>query len=134
MINEVGMQPLTVIVIYVVLVIPPLIIAVAAAVIEDPRFRNRIIAGLLAVFVAGGAATFGYHAFRGFHFEGRLRANDGTRLAARAFMTRNDCESGMAGVLRAHVDAYAAEHGHSNANQAAPDYPGRFECRWAIDF
>jgi hypothetical protein len=133
-INEVGMQPLTVILVYVVLVIPPLIIAVAAAVIEDPGFRNGIIAALLAVFVAGGTATFGYHAFRGFHYEGRLRANDGTRLAARAFMTRNGCEAGMAGILQAHVDAYAAEHGHSSPNQAAPDYPARFECRWAVDF
>jgi hypothetical protein len=127
------MQPLTVILIYVVLVIPPLIIAVAAAVIEDPGFRNRIIAGLLAVFVAGGTATFGDHAFQGFRYEGRLRANNGTELAARRFITRSDCEAGMAGVLQAYVDAYAAEHALSRVNQAAPNYPGRFECRWAID-
>lgn len=127
------MQPLTVILIYVVLVIPPLIIAVAAAVIEDPGFRSRIIAGLLAVFVAAGTATFGYHAFQGFHYEGRLRANNGTELAARRFITRSDCESGMAGVLQAYVDTYATEQGYGSVNQAAPDYPGRIECRWAID-
>lgn len=127
------MQPLTVLLVYGFLVIPPLIIAVAAAVTDDPGLRKRISVTLLAVFVTGGTATLGYQAFQGFHYEGRLRANDGTELAGRAFITRSDCESGMAGMLKAYVDAYAAEHGSGAENQAAPDYPGQFECRWAIN-